>query len=258
VADPQASAQDSLQIRALEGYEELRACTQLQEEIWGAGFDERVPTAILRIALGYGGVLAGAFEGKTLVGFVFGLTGLEEGRLVHWSDMLAVRALWRGRGIGVALKAWQRDHLLALGVREMRWSFDPLESANARLNLVRLGAQGRWYEENMYGESNSPLHAGIGTDRLIVQWKMEPDSATTPGPNLRSALLSEACVRVPIPRSLQRLKGEDPDRARDWRLESREALAPRLREGWVVYGVEDSRPGADPALLLAPPGLPIP
>ena len=48
--------------------------------------------SILLVAQKVGGVAAGAFDGQgKLMGFVFGLTGVENGAIVHWSDMLAVR-----------------------------------------------------------------------------------------------------------------------------------------------------------------------
>ena len=42
-----------------------------------------------------------------MLGFVFGMTGVQEGRLVHWSDLLAVRPEARDRGIGRRLKLFQ-------------------------------------------------------------------------------------------------------------------------------------------------------
>ncbi|MFW5951578.1 MAG: GNAT family N-acetyltransferase, partial [Gemmatimonadota bacterium] len=132
-------------IRPLETLEELDACVRLQETTWGPGFAERVPTSILKINQRVGGITVGAFDGRELVGFVFGLTGIENGQPVHWSDMLAVRADARGRGLGLRLKEWQRERCLELGVRRMYWSYEPLEARNAWINLARLGAVVREY-----------------------------------------------------------------------------------------------------------------
>src|SRR5690606_28979184 len=101
---------------------------------------------------------------------VFGLTGLEHGRLVHWSHMLAVRPEWRDLGVGTRLKAYQREAVARLGVEVIYWSFDPLMARNAHLNLNRLGARVAEYVEDMYGATGSTLHAGLGTDRLVVVW----------------------------------------------------------------------------------------
>ena len=162
-------------LRHLASLDDYRACVALQEEVWGRGFSERVPTAILKVAQELGGVSAGAFDGLgRLDGFVFGLTGLDdEGEPVHWSDMLAVRSDVAGRGLATCLKWFQRQAVLERGVTRMVWTFDPLRARNAHLNLNKLGAVVREYRENMYGETDSELHRGIGTDRFVALWRLD-------------------------------------------------------------------------------------
>lgn len=258
-----------LEIRPMETDEERRACVALQEETWGADFSERVPLAILAVAQRLGGVASGAFDASgRLVGFVFGLTGLEAGRPVHWSDMLAVRPEFRDSGLGRALKLHQRELLLARGVKRMYWTFDPLESRNGRLNLSRLGGVVWEYVEDMYGRSDSPLHAGIGTDRLVVVWEMDsprvarrlagverpptldelrevpdafplrmegefpvPGEAEPPDPEEEVP----GGVLVPIPRNIQALKSRSLELAVAWRTATRAVLRPLLATGrWEV------------------------
>ena len=169
-AGPSGDAPAGLVIRPLSGLAEREACVALQERVWGDAFADRVPASVLMIALETGGVASGAFLGGRLVGFVFGITGLRGGRPIHWSDMLAVAPEHRGEGIGFRLKLHQRALLLERDVEAVRWTFDPLEARNAHLNLRRLGAVTREYRRDLYGASDSPLHAGIGTDRLLVEW----------------------------------------------------------------------------------------
>lgn len=259
-----------MKIRELETLDELEACVALQQEVWGKGFSQLAPVSILRVSQRLGGVVAGAFDGTNdLVGFVFGLTGIEAGEPVHWSDMLAVRPGLRGGGLGRRLKAWQRDRCLELGVRRAYWTFDPLESRNAWLNLGRLGALVREYIPDMYGASNSPLHRGLGTDRLLALWLLDterveerlggrgdpPPTAEDvthvplafrveldgplprPGVPDRGSGRGGEAIRVPIPADIQALKVADPDLARAWREATRSALAPRLAEGWEVREV---------------------
>jgi len=165
-----------LTIRPFASHEDYEACTNFQEEVWGEGFSEKVSAAILKIANRLGGLAAGAFDDEGLLhGFVFGLTGVVDGSLVHWSDMLAVRSQGRDLGLGTRLKLYQRDFLLERGVREMRWTFDPLQGRNAHVNFSKLGVVCREYVENMYGQTDSPLHRGIGTDRLVATWQMESE-----------------------------------------------------------------------------------
>ena len=158
-------------IRPFETIEEYQNCVALQEDTWGHGFSERVSPAILKVAQILGGVAAGAYDAEgVLSGFVFGMTGVRDGELVHWSDMLAVRPLVRDAGLGTKLKAYQREQVLALGVEKMFWTFDPLQARNAYLNFTKLGIVVREYAEDMYGQTDSPLHRGIGTDRFIALW----------------------------------------------------------------------------------------
>jgi chorismate synthase len=165
----------SYHIRPFETPEEYRECAEFQEEVWGQGFNERVSAAILLVANKIGGLAAGAYDdGGLLLGFVFGLTGVKDGALVHWSDMLAVREGYRDRGLGRALKAYQREVLLGRGVRRMHWTFDPLQSRNAYVNFARLGIVSHEYVRDMYGDTGSPLHR-VGTDRLIATWEMDSE-----------------------------------------------------------------------------------
>ena len=163
-------------IRPFHTIEEFRACVELQEATWGEGFSERVPPAILKVAQILGGVSAGAYnpDGQ-LLGFVFGMTGVRDGELAHWSDMLAVREHVRDTGLGARLKQYQRDQVLARGVESMYWTFDPLQSRNAYLNFNKLGIVVREYVRDMYGDTDSPLHQGVGTDRFIALWQMSSD-----------------------------------------------------------------------------------
>lgn len=162
-------------LRSLRSLDDYHACVELQEEVWGSGFSERVPTAILKVAQALGGVSVGAFDrAGRLQAFVFGLTGLDDQEQpVHWSDMLAVRAGAVGQGLATRLKWFQRDAVLARGITRMFWTFDPLRAGNAHLNLNKLGAVVREYRENMYGETESELHRGIGTDRFVALWQLD-------------------------------------------------------------------------------------
>ena len=49
-------------IRPFETMQEFHDCVELQEQTWGRGFSERVPTAILKVSQILGGVAAGAYS----------------------------------------------------------------------------------------------------------------------------------------------------------------------------------------------------
>ncbi len=64
----------------------------------------------------------------------------------------------------------QRTHALERGIRLIEWTFDPLESKNAYLNIVKLGAIVRRYYPNHYGETTGVLQRGLDSDRVIAEW----------------------------------------------------------------------------------------
>jgi predicted GNAT superfamily acetyltransferase len=210
-------------VRDLETDADYAACVQLQKETWGHNFTETVPATMLRITQKLGGVAAGAFENDKLIGFVFGLTGLKDGAVVHWSDMLAVRAEYRNRGIGEELKHYQRDRVLERGIHHMFWTFDPLDAKNAHLNFNRLGVYSREYVVDMYGRTDSPLHAH-GTDRLIVTWDLDARPALAPtGP---------PALEVRIPLNIHEIGTAD---AEEWRAKTRAEFL-RYLPDYVVTG----------------------
>ncbi|HEX6558800.1 MAG TPA: GNAT family N-acetyltransferase, partial [Longimicrobiales bacterium] len=173
------------------------ACVRLQRETWGETFSETVPPAILQVAQKVGGIAGGAFDGNQLVGFVFGITGIQDGAPVHWSDMLAVRASHQNRRIGEQLKWYQRDLLLERGITRALWTFDPLQTKNAHINFARLGITAREYVIDMYGETDSPLHAA-GTDRLIAIWDLTSERVRARAQN-RTPRPYPVDVRIEIP-----------------------------------------------------------
>src|SRR5262249_47927007 len=125
-----------LAIRPLSSADELRACEDLQAEGWGYSEREIVPKNELLAAVRWGGSLLGAFERATLVGFAYGMAGLDASGPYLSSRLLAVQEASRGKSVGEALKLAQRDDARRLGYGRIRWTQDPLQAANARLNFA--------------------------------------------------------------------------------------------------------------------------
>lgn len=246
-----------IEIRPLAGPKERDACVLLQEATWGDGFADRVPSSILMIAQETGGVASGAFHDDRLIGFVLGISGIRDDRRVHWSDMLAVLPDYRDRGIGYRLKLHQRELLLGHGVETVFWTFDPLVARNAYLNLRRLGAITHTYKRDLYGRSGSPLHAGIGTDRLLTEWWIASDRVVdslagrrpaAPAPRVvvnppvtdadrpRPAEQVEAptgpAVEIVIPADIHALKAAAPGLAQVWRENVRLAFETSFDAGY--------------------------
>ncbi|MDQ5850812.1 MAG: hypothetical protein M3380_01845, partial [Chloroflexota bacterium] len=159
-------------VRHLEAIDEVRRVEALQREIWQMPGDrEVVPLHLLVTAQKNGGLLLGAFSGEELAGFLFGFLGrTADGRWKHCSHMLGVLAPYRGRGIGETLKAHQRAFVMEQGLDLITWTYDPLESVNAFLNIGKLGAICRTYLRNVYGDLRDELNRGLPTDRFQVDW----------------------------------------------------------------------------------------
>lgn len=248
---PTAFTISQLRIRPFESHADRAQCVALQELTWGAGFTEKIPAAMLLVAQELGGVTSGAFDDDgTMLGFVFGVTGLRGGRLVHWSDMLAVRPEAQGQHLGELLKAHQRDHCRALGIETIYWTYDPLVARNAHLNLNRMGARVEEFVAAMYGEgTNSPLQGDMPTDRFIIAWAVDPAGVTPPLRTLPNALplavgpdaaerplLDVDRVGVRVPRDISGLAASDLAAARRWRAATRRAFAHYLGAGFQVRG----------------------
>jgi chorismate synthase len=229
----------AVSIRDLKTQEELHACVTLQRETWGATFSEVVPVAILQVVQYIGGVAAGAFNPHgELIGFVFGISGVEQSAQglvpVHWSDMLAVRREYRNQGIGERLKRYQRDVLLARGVEKVYWTFDPLDAKNAYVNFVRLGIIAREYRVDMYGETDSPLHQGIGTDRLIAIWAIATPRVEQRLAKVRRLPGARDIVRIDVPTDIHEINAREPRVAQEWRERTRQTFQNWLGQGYVV------------------------
>jgi predicted GNAT superfamily acetyltransferase len=203
-----------------------------------------------------GGVLLGAFDGARLVGFSFAFPGIEDGRFILHSDMLAVKQEYRSLGLGLQLKLAQRQQALDKGIATITWTFDPLQSLNANLNFGKLGVVSDRYFANYYGETTSFLHS-TGTDRLWVSWKLESEwvrSRIEGGNTNRAfndplpALLTvgdkdepisankpgSSQVFLDIPINFNRLVKDNKDLATTWRAASRDAFTDALDEGFIV------------------------
>ena len=250
---------ESISIRHLSTYAELQELGKLQFEIWGDDFIEIVPPSLLKVAQKIGGIVAGAFSNENeLVAFVYGLPGRRNGVEIHWSHMLGVHPQWRGRGIGSRLKIFQRNFVIEQGIRKICWTFDPLESVNAHLNIERLGALPDEYVCDLYGDGSfSKLSQGIGTDRFITTWFLYeedriahintyavPDEAGGM-PRVIDEQLSfreiptTKSVLIKIPDNIQRLKAVDSEQAMAWRIATRNAFLYYFGKGFVVTGLHE-------------------
>jgi predicted GNAT superfamily acetyltransferase len=227
------------------------------------GDEDSLPMTLAIALQAAGSIFVGAFDRDKLVGFAFGIVGREHGQITIHSHMLAVLQPYRQHDLGLKLKQAQRERALALGIREMTWTYDPLQSRNAHLNFAKLGIVSDTYKVNFYGpETSSVLHRN-GTDRLWVRWLLDErrtrdrvagkDGRVETLDTLRllaplvnfngdgrpvRADLGEALARqrvsIEIPGEILEVERTDMGLAREWREATRWAFTEAIRAGFYV------------------------
>ena len=258
-------------IKILESPEEMTAIEDLQRSVWPGSETDVVPAHMLITAIHNGGLVAGAFRDDRLIGFVFGFPGIEftpDGpRPKHCSHMMGIHPEYRDSGIGFALKRAQWQMVRHQGLDHITWTYDPLLSRNAYLNITKLGAVCAAYRRSEYGDMRDGLNAGLPSDRFFVDWwintrrverrlgkrprrplKLENFSkadlqplyslpvreAGLPRPPEHYAPLEGKLALVEIPSDFPALKAADFSLARDWRYFSREVFETAFAAGYIV------------------------
>jgi predicted GNAT superfamily acetyltransferase len=275
-------------VRDLRTIDDLRQLKAVEKEVWGMDEEDAIPMTLAIALQAAGSIFVGAFEQgeqdpgvrigakakketsddgrpekEQLVGFAFGFLGREHGQTTIHSHMLAVLERYRHLDLGARLKQAQRERALAMGVHEMTWTFDPLQSRNAHFNFAKLGVLADTYKVDFYGpETSSVLHRN-GTDRLWVRWLLESrrvreriagknarvetlDTLRLLAPLVRfdgkgkpvRAELGEALgrerVSIEIPGDILAVEQADMGLAREWREATRWAFRESLKAGFIV------------------------
>jgi predicted GNAT superfamily acetyltransferase len=260
---PNSANKPEILIRDLDSIADLQLALDLEKLTWEAADQDVTPLALAIATRAAGAMWIGAFDQAQLVGFAFAIPSLEHGRTAFHSHMLGVRPSHRGLSVGYRLKLAQRTKALALAIKEITWTFDPLRARNAHLNFCRLGVISNDYRADFYGpQTSSPLHRN-GTDRLWVTWHLADqrvesrlrgkdvrfenvDTLTHLEPliffngdgrptvtDLAQALARQR-VAIEIPGDMDRIESENESLAREWRLATRSAFSESLRAGFVV------------------------
>lgn len=258
-------------IHLIDTPEEMRLIEDLQRAVWPDSETDIVPLHMLITAVHNGGLVLGAFAGEKLVGFVFGFPGLEETpdgpRPKHCSHMMGILPEHRDNGAGFALKRAQWQMARRQGLDHITWTYDPLLSRNAHLNIAKLGAVCTTYRRSEYGEMRDGLNAGLPSDRFQVDWwintrRVESRLGKQARPTLNLTHITSSGMRpfyalhastlglprppehVPafedrlllaeIPVDFMELKSMDFALARDWRFFTRELFETAFKTNYIV------------------------
>lgn len=245
--------------------EERRAAERLQREAWGLLEEPPVPSPLQRAFQDNGGLVLGAFLDIHLVGLSIGFLGWDGQKLFHYSHMTAVAPAYQNHGVGRRLKALQREEVLRQGLNEVRWTFDPLRSRNALLNVRRLGGRPDRYLVDYYGQMGSEANRERESDRLRLVWTLDdprvaerlsgarPSAAEDDGRFARSTPILETEVgehglRIPsavaeptgtsatleIPFDLEALREHEPGSLGPWRHAVRDGFRAAFDLGYEV------------------------
>lgn len=258
-------------IKLIETPEEMTAIEALQREVWPGSETDVVPAHVLITAIHNGGLVLGAYHSEKLVGFVFGFPGLESTpdgpRAKHCSHMMGILPGHRDAGIGFALKRAQWQMVRHQGLDHITWTYDPLLSRNAYLNITKLGAVCNTYRRSEYGDMRDGLNAGLPSDRFQVDWwintrrvehrlgkrarkplklddfsKAELQPLYTPlsptgtwaRPPEHFSPLEGRLALAEIPSDFNALKQNDFALARDWRFFTREVFETAFSSGYIA------------------------
>jgi predicted GNAT superfamily acetyltransferase len=228
-----------IEMRALTETRQFEEAVELQKTVWGFNDIELLPVRLFVVATKVGGQAFGAFEDRTMVGFLLAIPGLKPGggSYLH-SHMLGVLPAYRDKGVGRMLKLRQREDALERRIDLVEWTFDPLELKNAFFNMERLGAIVRRYVENQYGSTTSPLHGGLPTDRCVAEWWLK-------SPRVESVLAGRAPAReveerIEVPADIGAIRRAEPRRAREIQKSVGSRLMSGFDRGLAVVGFERS------------------
>ena len=261
----------AITIQPIRTLEKMAEVEPIEKAIWGIADIEVTCTHTLHALVENGGSLIGAYDEDNLVGFVLGIPAFTPDknlplteRIKLYSYMAGVLPAYQGQSIGYRLKLAQREDALRQGYMLITWTYDPLESLNARLNIGKLGATCRTYCRHFHGDLGG-INAGLPTDRFNVDWWLESESvkekiAGEKRPLSLPSLIAQGVIilnptiensaglpvppeavaypntpsLIEIPTNMRLIKDQDFALAETWRLHTRALFETAFAQGFVV------------------------
>jgi predicted GNAT superfamily acetyltransferase len=258
----------NIEIRSLTTQSEYQAFMALERQVW-QGINP-VPDDVLLTVQKNGGLVLGAFAQapggeEEMVGLLFGFLGMtSDGKVKHCSHIVGVHPEYRDHRVGSQLKRVQRERVLAQGIDLITWTYDPLQSRNAYMNLHKLGAVCNTYLPNLYGVMYDGINVGVASDRFQVDWhiasrhvddclagkaaKRSLDDLVQSGaalvnpfaadddvlPLAETSPIEGSRVLVRVPADLPALKGRSLQAAQAWRQHTAGLFQPAFARGYVA------------------------
>lgn len=256
---------ESFEIRTLHSSNEMKLVQQLEEEVWQMS---AIPIHQTVTAAKNGGIMLGAFHQEKLIGFSYGFAGFDNRQTYLCSHMLGIHPEYQDQGIGAKLKEEQKRVAAELGYDQIIWTFDPLETRNAYLNMNKLRGICSTYFENCYGEMEDGLNKGLPSDRFKIDWWINSEHVenrkgldeiqSKEGIELFSWALTstgmpklgdveqglqqfpqyEEPLLVPVPVNIQELKKADSELALEWRMKTRRIFQELFKAGYAAVSLQ--------------------
>jgi predicted GNAT superfamily acetyltransferase len=263
-------------VRPLATLEEYIQAELIQLDAWHMADREVVPAHAMHAMQHNGAAVLGAFDGEQMVGFALGILATVEdsnnrhdqvaaARLKMFSVIAGVLPAYQKSGVGFQLKMAQREFAIRIGVRLITWTYDPLESVNARFNIGKLGTVCQTYLRHFHGDMGG-INAGLPTDRFEVEWwvtsnRVQARAAQRWHPLKLDSLLGGGAIvvneatfntaglpvpppnyishpsslmLVEIPADMQAIKRADADLAQRWRYHTRDVFEGLFHSGFLV------------------------
>lgn len=242
-----------IEIKELKTLNDLEELGEIENKVWGM---PALPTHQTLTAIKNGGIIIGAYDTGKLIGFSYGFAGFSAGHTYLCSHMLGIDEAYRSRKIGEKLKQKQRTAAIDKGYTTMHWTFDPLETRNAYLNLSKLNGICDTYIENAYGDMKDGINKGIPSDRFEIHWHL-----TSPHVEDNIVVSADNAVQInlvtiengihkfsssiddsytaesyalDVPKDFQGLKKKNHDIALDWRYKTRTIFQNLFAAGYAA------------------------
>ncbi len=244
---------NTIEIRECTTLEELAECVNLQREVFALPEVELSPVRHFVVTRNAGGFTLGVYDGDRLAGYVLSVPAFLRGEKAFYSHMTGVRQEYQSTGVGRRLKWAQRERALELGVKLIKWTFEPVKARNGYFNLEKLGAIVTEYERNFYGtdyatspEGRTPI--GLQSDRLFAEWHLESEKvrALAAGESWVETRKPEA--EVSVHNDWSELVANDPSGALDLQLRVRADFESAIARG--LHAAAFRRDDVEPRYLM--------
>ena len=221
-----------IEIRELHTLQEQFHARMIFDSVWPSDNETQITSNMLQAMVHAGSYLVGIFDERKVVGASFAFPSIEPEIHLH-SHMTAFIDSHRDQGLGTAVKMHQWAWAKERGYKSITWTFDPLVRRNARLNILKLGADLISYQSNFYGNMADELNSGDESDRIMVRWDT---TSEIPAPRQEIIDPPYDAELIALPQDIVAIRQSDPEKSQEYRLQVREAFLHAFSEGKKVVG----------------------